>query len=112
MGSRYENMVQPPGKMLVRAIDVSTATPKWEYVVSASTTTKVMGGLLSTDGGLVFGGGPTGNVYALNDETGTELWRYNTGAPAIAAAPVTYETGGRQFLVVTAGRTIVAFNLP
>jgi alcohol dehydrogenase (cytochrome c) len=112
MGSRYENMVQPPGKMLVRAIDVSTATPKWEYVVSASTTTKVMGGLLSTDGGLVFGGGPTGNVYALNDETGTELWRYNTGAPAIAAAPVTYETRGRQFLVVTAGRTIVAFNLP
>lgn len=47
-----------------------------------------MGGLLSTDGGLVFGGDDS-NMVALDASHGTESWHFNTGV-GIAAAPATY----------------------
>jgi len=62
----------------------------------------LVGGTLSTAGGLVFQGNEDGNlsVYGAND--GKLLKRIFTGT-AIMAAPMTYMLGGAQFVAVLAG---------
>jgi len=69
-----------------------------------------MSGLMCTAGKLVFGGAME-KFFALDADTGTELWRFEAGAQ-IWAAPVSYELAGRQYVAVAAGRTILAFALP
>jgi len=69
----------------------------------------VMGGLLSTDGGLVIGGDDS-RMVALDASRGTELWHFDTGA-GIAAAPVTYLTDGKQQVTLVAGMTVLTFSL-
>ena len=62
----------------------------------------LVGGALSTAGGLVFQGNEDGNlsVYRAND--GKLLKRIFTGS-AIMAAPMTYMLGGVQYVAVLAG---------
>ena len=48
---------------------------------------------------------------ARDAETGAELWRFET-AGAIVAAPVAYEIGGRQYIAIAAGHSLVALALP
>ena len=59
------------------------------------------GGTLSTAGGLVFWG--TGSrLVAVDARTGRELWEAELdGSPG---SPVTYSTGGRQYVVVGSGQ--------
>ena len=68
-----------------------------------------MGGLLSTDGGLVFGGDDA-RMIALDAARGKELWSFNTGA-GIAAAPITYLADGKQQVTLVAGTTVLTFSL-
>ena len=59
------------------------------------------GGTMSTAGNLVFWG--TGSrLAALNAATGEELWSAEVGRRT--GSPVTYSIGGRQYVVVAAGR--------
>jgi quinohemoprotein ethanol dehydrogenase len=58
-------------------------------------------GLLTTGGGLVFGGDADALV-AYDARSGRELWRGRTGA-AVMAPPVTYTANGVQHVVVLAG---------
>jgi quinohemoprotein ethanol dehydrogenase len=60
------------------------------------------GGVLSTQGDLVFQGDIDGVLHAYRADTGQELWSYNTGV-AIFAAPVTYAVNGRQYVTVLSG---------
>lgn len=60
------------------------------------------GGVLSTQGNLVFHGDIDGVLHAYRADTGKELWSFNTGA-AIFAAPVTYAVNGRQYVTVVSG---------
>ena len=62
-----------------------------------------MGGPLTTAGGLTFIGAATDNfLRAFDTATGAQLWE--TRIPAGAqATPMSYERGGRQFVVVAAG---------
>ena len=90
----------------VRAIDPRTGDRKWEYVVYARSTS----GILSTAGGIVFGGTVQGNFFALDDTTGKELWRRSTGG-WIHAAPVTYTVDGRQQVTIASGHAIFTFGL-
>jgi alcohol dehydrogenase (cytochrome c) len=94
----------------VKALDVTTGRVRWEYTPPPRNARAIMGGLMSTAGQLVFGGDDE-TFFALDAETGAELWRFQTGG-WITAAPVTYKLAGRQYVAIAAGRSIFAFALP
>ncbi|MCC6735466.1 MAG: PQQ-binding-like beta-propeller repeat protein [Bauldia sp.] len=60
--------------------------------------------ILTTAGGLMFVGDGDRYFYALNDETGEEIWRVRLNA-AIGGHPMTYEVDGVQYIAVAAGRS-------
>jgi len=93
----------------VRALDAATGHLRWEYRFPPRQPSIVMGGLLSTDGGLVFAGDDT-LLIALDSAQGKELWRFNTGTK-VMAAPITYQVDGRQYVTLTAGMTVLTFAL-
>ncbi len=99
----------------VRALDASTGARAWEYRREPRLRNDRlggvrMGGLLSTRGGIVFGGDQT-TFFALDSRTGTPLWSVETGG-TICAAPMTFSTDRDQFVVIAAGRNLLAFALP
>jgi alcohol dehydrogenase (cytochrome c) len=61
-------------------------------------------GTLVTAGGLVFTGRLTGEVMAVDSDTGKILWEFQTSA-GIVGQPVTWEKDGKQFVTVTNGAT-------
>ena len=91
----------------VRAIDPLTGDRKWEYQVQPRSTS----GLLATKGGVVFGGSVAGIFYALDAETGEELWHRRLGGN-VFAAPISYEAGGQQHVTIAAGQALFTFALP
>ena len=70
----------------------------------------MMAGLLHTGGDLVFGSDRS-YFFALNSQTGQELWRVNTGGN-IVAPPISYRVGATQYVAVFAGRALFSFALP
>ena len=73
-----------------------------------------------TAGGIVFIGATLEHaIRAFDIESGRELWKADLPAGA-RATPMTYEAGGRQFVVIAAGGggpfgagdAIIAFALP
>ena len=63
----------------------------------------ILGGPIVTATGLVFSGGTMDHrIHALSAATGEELWSADLPASA-HAQPITYEAGGRQFVVIAAG---------
>ena len=67
-------------------------------------------GVLTTASGLVFAGGREGYFYALNASTGAVLWKTMTGGQ-VAAGPITYAVGGKQYVSVPAGNAVFTFSL-
>jgi alcohol dehydrogenase (cytochrome c) len=91
-----------------RALDFATGDLRWEYRPSGRAPLN-LGGLLSTAGDVVFGGiGPT--FFVLDAESGALLREFTLGG-GVAAAPITYETAGRQQVTIAAGRSIFTFAL-
>lgn len=82
----------------VAAIDPLTGEEKWrwhnEYPMCAS--------VLTTAGGLVFTGLPTGEFVALDAETGEKHWHFQCGS-GHHSSPTTYSVGGRQYIAVPTG---------
>jgi len=88
----------------VRALNPQTGERIWEYKLE----TKPWAGVLSTAGQLVFGGSDEGYFFALDAETGKELWRQNLGG-IIRANPITYLADGKQLVSIAAGNGIFTF---
>ncbi len=82
----------------LKAIDPITGEVKWEYKNQAP----LWGGVMTTAGGLVFTGTPEGEFKAFNDETGEELWSFQTGS-GIVGQPVTWMQDGEQYVSVISG---------
>ncbi|EBA07268.1 PQQ-dependent methanol/ethanol family dehydrogenase [Sagittula stellata] len=82
----------------LKAIDPATGEWKWEYKNDAP----LWGGVMTTAGGLVFFGTPEGKFMALDDETGEELWSFQTGS-GIVGQPITWEKDGEQYVSVVSG---------
>lgn len=82
----------------VAAIDPLTGEEKWrwrnEYPMCAS--------VLTTAGGLVFTGLPTGEFVALDAVTGEKVWQFQCGS-GHHSSPTTYSVDGRQYIAVPTG---------
>lgn len=83
---------------LLSAIDIDTGKLVWQH----KTANPLLGGVLSTASGLVFSGEGSGELFALNAETGEKLWSGKADA-GVNAPPVSYQIDGKQYIAVTAG---------
>ncbi len=81
----------------VRAISVETGETLWRYDQRAMTMS-----LVTTGGGLVFGGDANGRFRAFDHETGEILWEINLGSP-VTGFPISYAVDGRQYVAVSTG---------
>jgi alcohol dehydrogenase (cytochrome c) len=108
-GKHFEggNTREIPGsehRGVVKALDAVTGAVRWQFDLFAP----AYSGVLSTAGGLVFGGTREGSVFALDAATGHPLWRFMTGAP-IAADPISFAIDGRQHVALSAGQALFVF---
>jgi alcohol dehydrogenase (cytochrome c) len=101
-----------PTAASVKAIDASTGATRWRAVLGADSDDFVwtVGGVLSTAGGVAFAGYRE-YFYALDSDTGKELWKINLGA-RVRGSPIAYALSGRQYIAVGAGRSLFTFALP
>ena len=88
---------QPHGYL--SAIDPMTGKSKWQMAWPGQPS---MAGTLSTGGGLVFNGAATGEVIAVDADTGKKLWQFQTGS-GIIGLPVTWEKDGKQYVSIVSG---------
>jgi glucose dehydrogenase len=99
------------------AIDTQTGRIRWQQ----KTAQPLVGGVLTTAGGLAFTGEGGGAFDAFDAASGKQLWTYACGA-GVNAPPVTYRVAGTQYVAVAAGGnalfgypkgdTVFAFALP
>jgi alcohol dehydrogenase (cytochrome c) len=122
-GNRYvgslptQDLADDPGYGAIRALNPKTGERMWEYKMK----TKPWSGVLSTAGRLVFastGGGISraaeddeAYFFALDAESGKEIWRINLGG-TMAANPMTYMVNGKQMVTMAAGSGLFTFALP
>ena len=66
--------------------------------------------LMSTGGGLIFGGDVNGHFRAFDQKTGKVLWDINLGS-AVNGYPVTYAVGGKQYIAISTGGSGLAYGL-
>jgi len=106
LGSVYvpDPVDRPTGAL--KALDALTGVEKWSFPYFSNPN----GGALSTSGGVVFGGDSDGNFIALDAKTGRDLWHVQLGA-AVYSAAITFEVGGRQYVVIPSGSALFAFAL-
>ncbi len=100
----------------VSAVDYNTGKIKWKV----KTQQPMIGGIMSTAGGLVFTGEGNGLFKAYDSATGNVLWKFQAGA-GVNAPPSSYTVDGKQYIVVGAGgnvqlnykrgNNIIAFSL-
>lgn len=107
LGGKEEVAAGAKGSYMA-AIDWQTGKPRWKHRypgLGAGTAN----GLLSTAGGLLFGGDISGNLVAYNAADGKILWHSKLGG--VSNAPQTYMLDGRQQILVASGDMLYAFTL-
>jgi alcohol dehydrogenase (cytochrome c) len=111
-GNRYIGSVpqidlpEDPGWGAVRALNPKTGEKAWDFKLH----TKPGAGVLSTAGKLVFGGNDEGYFFALDADTGKDLWRVNTGG-MVRAGPISFLSKSKQVVAIAAGSAIFTFEL-
>lgn len=81
----------------VRAISAETGKTVWLHEQRAGTTS-----LMTTGGGLVFGGDVNGRFHAFDQKSGQVLWEINLGSP-VTGFPISFAVDGRQYVAVSTG---------
>jgi alcohol dehydrogenase (cytochrome c) len=95
-------------KGVIEAIDYQTGKIRWTHELGTGTPTA---GILTTGSGLLFTGDLKGNVLVLETSTGKTLWHAGLGG-RISTSPISYELGGRQYVLLSAGTVLFAWALP
>jgi alcohol dehydrogenase (cytochrome c) len=105
----FRNVVQlTPGAENVgriEAISASTGATAWQMEQRSGTLS-----LLTTGGGLLFGGDVNGRFRAYDQRTGKQLWEVNLGSP-VNGYPVSFAVGGKQYVAVSTGPSGHVFGL-
>lgn len=124
----------PPPFGTLSAIDLDSGKLRWQVPLGQARYRGItapaafewgspnIGGPMVTAGGLVFvAAAMDKKLRAFDVKTGVELWSHELPAPGMAV-PMTYESGGRQYVIIAAGGNarvspeladaIVAFALP
>ncbi|MDX1572380.1 MAG: PQQ-binding-like beta-propeller repeat protein [Methylophaga sp.] len=83
---------------LLTAINIDTGDIVWQH----QTESPLIGGVLSTSGGLVFTGEGKGELMAFDADNGEKVWSAPTEA-GVNAPPITYQIDDRQYIAVAAG---------
>ena len=96
---RGVNMPKNEPHGYLSALDPMTGKAKWQMPWPGQPS---MAGTLSTAGGLVFTGAATGEVIAVDADTGAKLWQFQTGS-GIIGLPVTWERNGTQYVSIVSG---------
>ena len=107
------DLPEEPGYGAVRALDPKTGRKVWDFELVG----KPWSGVLSTASKLVFAGSHEGYFYALDGESGKELWRVylggsdlgSLGGAAMATSPITYLVNGRQHVSMASGHALFTF---
>jgi acido-empty-quinoprotein group A len=98
----------------LRAIDPLTGKQRWIHrypgTEGLAPRPEALGGLLTTAGRLLFAGGPSGHLMALDPENGKILWHSGLLQP-MSNTPITYMLDGTQYVVAAAGDTLYAFSI-
>ena len=82
----------------VRAINMNDQSEVWQYRQRPPITSST----LPTGGGLVFVGSLDRKFMAFDDETGEKLWESGKLSNSLESFPITYESGGKQYVAITA----------
>jgi PQQ-dependent dehydrogenase (methanol/ethanol family) len=98
LGSAFAGIPTEAQYGLLSAIDTDTGKIAWQYKVDYP----MLGGSVSTAGGVTFDGESNGNFDAFDTKTGKLLWQFNTGA-GVNAAPMVYELDGQEYVAVASG---------
>ena len=88
----------------IYAISVESGKTLWKYEQRAALLS-----LLSTAGGLIFGGDANGRFRAFDQQTGKVLWEVNLGSP-ISGYPVSFAVGNKQYIAVSTGSSLTAMG--
>jgi PQQ-dependent dehydrogenase (methanol/ethanol family) len=99
---------EPASSAGIKALDPETGKTVWDFKIFQGALTT---GVLATAGNVVFGAVRDGNVVALDAQSGSHLWHFQTGAN-LAASPMSYAVQGRQYVAIAAGNVVYAFALP
>ncbi len=108
-GGTAKNVPGKPRTKHLRALDLATGEIRWDVEQTGGRST--WGGVLSTDGGLVFYGDDSGAFAALQATDGEPLWNFQLNVQ-FRGSPMTYRLNGRQYVAIAAGRNVVSFALP
>jgi alcohol dehydrogenase (cytochrome c) len=104
LGGSFQFFDNATSRGAVRALNPLTGEVKWEYRNSVTN----IGGLLSTAGGVVFGS-QNDHFFAIDANSGRELWLVRTGGRTVAA-PITFLCDGKQLVTIAAGHDILTFG--
>jgi glucose dehydrogenase len=91
------------------AVDVATGKIRWQR---KSDDHLAYGGALATAGDLVFYSEKSGDLLAVDAETGERLWRYRLESKQEAGPPVSFTVDGAQRIGVTVHDGLTVFGLP
>ena len=80
------------------AIDPATGKVMWRH----KDEWPMVGGTLTTAGGVVFTGDQRGYALAFDDRTGEQLWQFQTGS-MIRGQPISYKIGATQYVAMPSG---------
>ena len=100
-GVNARNPTFKPGEVVgnFAAINPLTGEKKWESPLKDMPSAA---GMLATGGGLIFTGKATGEVVALDADTGATLWQFKVSS-SVNSTAITYTHNGRQFVSIASG---------
>jgi alcohol dehydrogenase (cytochrome c) len=106
LGGSQRTAPDPKPQRILRAIDIRTGAIRWELAQPGRADS--WGGTLTTATGLVIFGEDSGNLMAVDAESGKPLWSFPTNH-TWKASPMTYVFDGTQYVAVAAGGQVLAF---
>lgn len=98
LGSAFTGIPTETQYGLLSAIDTDTGKVAWQDKVDYP----MIGGSVSTAGGVTFVGESNGNFDAVDTKSGRILWQFQTGA-GVNSAPMVYELDGQEYVAVASG---------